>query len=234
MEHRHNCIICGSELKYSKESIGCECYYCGTKQNSNAICLKGHYVCDACHAKGAYDIINEFCTLSDSKNPINMARDLMKHHSIKMHGPEHHFLVPAVLISSFCNATNSTKEEKVTKLNECAKRAKNVLGGFCGFYGSCGAGVGTGICISIITGATPLTRESWKLSNLMTSKSLYGIAEKGGPRCCKRGSFIAIECATEFIEKELKVKLQREEKFYCEFSNLNNQCIKEHCDFYRR
>ena len=39
-------------------------------------------------------------------------------------------------------------------------RATDIKGGFCGFYGNCGAAVGTGIYVSIITGATPLTRES--------------------------------------------------------------------------
>ncbi|VUT25840.1 MAG: hypothetical protein MOIL_01256 [Candidatus Methanolliviera sp. GoM_oil] len=56
------------------------------------------------------------------------------------------------------------------------------LGGFCGYHGDCGAAVGTGIFISLITDATPLSKHEWKLSNLMTAKSLLSIANHGGPR----------------------------------------------------
>ena len=34
------------------------------------------------------------------------------------------------------------------------------------FYGNCGAAVGTGIFISIITEATPLTKENWGIGKL--------------------------------------------------------------------
>jgi hypothetical protein len=45
----------------------------------------------------------------------------------------------------------------------------------------CGAGMGTGIFISIVTGATSLSIEEWRLSNLATAKSLLSISEHGGP-----------------------------------------------------
>lgn len=234
MESKSKCLICGSELEYKIEAEKLKCYYCGKIYFSNAKCKNGHYVCDECHSKGANDIILSYCKESNSKNPLKMSKDLMKHTSIKMHGPEHHFLVPAVLISSFCNTKNIEKSEKIIKLEESKKRAKNVLGGFCGLYGACGAGIGTGIFISVITGATPLSKESWKLSNFMTSKSLYSIADNGGPRCCKRDSFLAIEEAVNFVEENLNVKLEKEEKFYCEFSKFNNQCLKNNCKYFLR
>ena len=52
--------------------------------------------------------------------------------------------------------------------------------------------MGTGIFISLITDATPLSKEDWGLANRMTAASLNTIAEHGGPRCCKRDSFLAI------------------------------------------
>ena len=75
-----------------------------------------------------------------------------------MHGPEHHFLIPAVLLSAFYNVSGEPGE-KEKKIKQARKRAENVLGGFCGFYGDCGAAVGTGIFVSVITGATPLSQK---------------------------------------------------------------------------
>ena len=62
-------------------------------------------------------------------------------------------------------------------LLEMMNRGKAVPGGACGFWGACGAGISTGMFISIISGATPLKNEPWGLANKMTSKALDGNRE---------------------------------------------------------
>ena len=57
-------------------------------------------------------------------------------------------------------------------LLEMMNRGKTILGGVCGFWDACGAGISTGMFISIISGATPLKDEPWSLANKMTSKHL--------------------------------------------------------------
>jgi len=74
------------------------------------------------------------------------------------------------------------------------------------------AAVGTGIFISLVTGATPLSRKAWRACNLMTARSLMSIASLGGPRCCKRDSYLAIREATNFLETEMGVTLERPER----------------------
>ena len=111
-------------------------------------------------------------------------------------------------------------------------RAKKVPGGVCGFWGACGAGISTGMFVSIITGSTPLATKEWGLSNKMTSKALGAIGEIGGPRCCKRDSFTAIREAVLFAKENLNVEMETD-KIICTFSELNNQCIKERCPYYK-
>jgi len=153
----------------------------------------------------------------------------MKNPKIRMHGPEHHFLVPAALLAAYCNIQNDQGKGK--KIITARERAKNVPGGFCGFYGNCGAGVGTGIFMSIITSATPLSEEEWRLCNLMTAKSLETIANSGGPRCCKRNSFAAIETATDFLEKNMAISMPGS-TIRCEFHEMNRECKKNRCKYY--
>lgn len=231
MTHKVNCLVCGAELDYKSTYTPMKCSLCGQTFDSNVACGKGHFVCDACHSLPATDFIARFCITSNSINPVEQAITLMKDSRIRMHGPEHHFLVPAVLLSSYYNVTGKTnkKEEKI-KLAQ--KRASLVPGGFCGFQGDCGAAVGVGIFVSVLTGSTPLSTREWRLSNLATARSLLAIAEKGGPRCCKRNSFIAIREATKFIEEEFKVTLSTSGSLKCNFSPLNKECINEKCDFY--
>ena len=66
-------------------------------------------------------------------------------------------------------------------MSEAEKRAKNVLPAFCGFYGACGAAIGVGIFMSIYTGTTPLTKDTWKLCNMSTADALKEMAKIGGP-----------------------------------------------------
>jgi hypothetical protein len=92
--------------------------------------------------------------------------------------------------------------------------------------------VGTGIFVSLVTGATPLSRAQWRLANLMTSESLRSIANLGGPRCCKRDVFLALQAAVAFLNTEMAVVLPAEEPVVCTFSALNRECLKEACPFF--
>ncbi|OFX80900.1 MAG: SAM-dependent methyltransferase [Bacteroidetes bacterium GWE2_29_8] len=233
MVHTSNCMICGGELKYSSLHEEKECYYCKDKLQANAECVNGHYVCDKCHSATANSIIKRYCLGTDITNPLIMVNEIMNHPSINMHGPEHHFLIPAVLITAYYNATNQQELIK-EKLEEVEKRAEKILGGFCGFYGACGAGIGAGIAVSIITNATPLTSDSWRLSNLITSKTLNNIAEAGGPRCCKRTTYISLIKSVEFIESNFNVILGKSKDIICSHNKRNKECIGNKCNFFIR
>ncbi len=161
---------------------------------------------------------------------MEMALNLMRSPQVKMHGPEHHFLVPAVLLAAYFNVKKD-HEQKVVKIKEARARSSKVLGGF---YRDCGAAVGTGIFISLITNSTPLSKQEWKLSYLMTAKSLLTIANHGGPRCCKRNSFIAIAQAANFLRDNFNTIVKINRKIRCEFTDLNKECLKKNCPFYPR
>jgi hypothetical protein len=234
MEYEVGCMVCGGELVYSPIDKTLACFYCGTPRATNAACVKGHYVCDACHSGTANDIIEHYCVSTPSVSPLSSAMAMMKHPAVKMHGPEHHFLVPAVLLAAFYNRVQpGIEEEKRKKIHEARKRAEVVKGGFCGLWGACGAGIGSGIFISLVTNSTPLSKTEWNLSNRMTAESLRVIAQNGGPRCCKRCSFLAIGKAIEFAEKELKVALPVDQRIVCDFTSLNKECLKKGCIFYK-
>lgn len=235
IKHTRDCIICGKELIYFDDYIELECMYCHKRYISNVSCIDGHYVCDTCHSVDAIELIENYCRETSKTNPIDMAIELMKNPSIHMHGPEHHFLVPAVLITSYYN-TLDKKDDKIKKLAVAKMRAKDVKGGFCGFYGDCGAAVGTGIYVSIILGASPLSKESWGLANLMTGTSLISLASIGGPRCCKRNSFTAIREAAIFTDEHFNVKLYDYENYspVCSFNLKNNECLKGECPYYNK
>jgi hypothetical protein len=67
----------------------------------------------------------------------------------------------------------------------------------------------------------------------MTSKSLEVIANNGGPRCCKRDSYAAIETAVEFVKDNFDVEIPIS-KVDCQFSPMNRECKKQDCGYFTR
>lgn len=232
MKSETGCLICGEELVYSTEATPKTCYYCGKTFESFESCAKGHFVCNECHSKDALSFVTDYCLTTENTDPVSMAADIMKHPSVKMHGPEHHYIVPAVLLTSYYKRINNP-ELLESALEKARKRSGDVKGGFCGYFGACGAGVGTGITMSIITGATPVSHEGFKLANEMTSRSLHVIAENGGPRCCKRDTFIAIKEAMNFMNENLGTDYIPDTEVSCEFYRFNNECKLTDCIFYQ-
>ena len=224
---KEECIICKAPLEYLEEDTLMECAICHKKENSKTRCVKGHYVCNACHVTGMDSIIG-ICLTESSKNPVCILEKMMQLPFCHMHGPEHHVMVGAALLTAYKNAGGELDFEKA--LIEMQSRGKAVPGGACGFWGACGAGVSAGMYMSIVTKSTPLAKEAWGLSNQMTSAALGSIGAVGGPRCCKRDSFLAIVEAVKFTEKNLGIRMELGD-ISCTHSAKNNQCIGDRCPF---
>ena len=224
------CLICKAPLEYFDTDEVMECVLCHKKQSSKTRCVNGHFVCDECHTSGMGAIIS-VCLNSNSKNPIEILEQMMSMSFCHMHGPEHHTMVGAALLSAYKNAGGDI--DLKTALYEIQKRGKQVPGGACGFWGACGAGISTGIYVSIALKATPLAKEAWGLSNRMTARALDAIGKNGGPRCCKRDSYLAIIEAVKFTKENLNINMDID-YVVCSRSHLNNQCLQQKCMFHKR
>lgn len=225
---KDECLICGAPLEYLSEDIPMTCALCGKTEPSKTRCTGGHYVCSECHT-GGMDSVISLCLRETGADPIELLEKMMSLPTCHMHGPEHHVMVGAALLTAYRNAGGQLDLEKA--LREMLRRGKQVPGGACGFWGACGAGLSTGMFVSIATGATPLAKEAWSLSNRMTSHALGRIGEHGGPRCCKRDSYLAVMAAAEFAAAHLGVKMTLGE-IRCTRCHMNNQCLGQECPFH--
>ena len=221
------CLICQERLEYLPEDVMMECAICRKRELSKTRCVRGHYVCSDCHTQGM-DSIFGLCLGETSQNPLHILEKMMAMPFCHMHGPEHHVMVGAALLTAYKNAGGVL--DLAAALPEMYRRGKAVPGGACGFWGACGAGVSAGQFLSIATGATPLANESWGLSNRMTAKALESIGSIGGPRCCKRDSYLAVLAAIDFAAEHLNVNMEKTLPV-CTRSGQNNQCIGKRCPF---
>lgn len=224
---KEECLICKAPLEYLDKDTLMECMVCHKKEQSKTRCIHGHYICNECHTAGI-DTIIVLCLTETSKNPVEIIEKMMSLPFCHMHGPEHHVMVGAALLTAYKNAGGDI--DLKSALAEMMNRGKSVPGGACGFWGACGAGISSGMFVSIISKSTPLTRESFGLSHQMTAKSLDKIGQIGGPRCCKRDSYLSILSAADFVADNFGVKMERPE-IICGHSAQNNQCIGKRCPF---
>ena len=226
----YGCLLCGDELIYTAEKRLFSCELCGVEHGSEVACVRGHYVCDPCHAQPAMDLIEKTCLTSGEIDPIRLTERLMTHPAIKLHGPEHHYLVAAVLIATCCSSREDADKETLLKV--ARKRADDVKGGFCGTHGTCGAAMGAGIAASVLFGATPLAKQEWRLANLLTGACLTAIGNAGGPRCCKRDSYLALLIGRDFFNEHLKSGLPQGDPPSCSFADHNKECLRAACPFF--
>lgn len=224
---KEECLICKAPLEYLEADVSMECVICHKRENSKTRCIKGHYVCNECHTKGLDSII-ALCMEETSSNPVLIIEEMMAMPFCHMHGPEHHVMVGAALLTAYKNAGGMLDLHEA--LAEMINRGKSVPGGTCGFWGACGAGISTGMFVSILSKSTPLAQEPFALSHKMTSKALGEIGAIGGPRCCKRDSFLSILAAIDFVEEHFGIQMEKSE-IVCTYSSQNNQCIGKRCPF---
>lgn len=225
---KEECLLCHAPLEYLETEVLMECELCHKHQMSNSRCVNGHYICDECHTKGL-DSVLQYCMSETSRNPIAILDRMMDMPFCHMHGPEHHTLVGAALLTAYRNAGG--KIDLLSALKEMFARSRKVPGGACGFWGCCGAAVSSGMFMSIISGATPLAQKSWGQANSMTGQALLRIGEIGGPRCCKRNSYVSLLSAVNYVEEVYGIKMETE-TVICNRSGQNNQCIGHRCPFH--
>jgi len=157
---------------------------------------------------------------------IALLKTIRNHPVFPMHGPDHHALVPAVILSVYKNLGGDISDQDILTGID---RGNNIPGGACSFLGVCGAATGVGIAFSIIVNANPYKGKERQLVQKATKKVLEEIARYEAPRCCRRECWTALKAAAGLSKSYLAIRLPAEGNFRCTQSNLNKECIGSKC-----
>lgn len=174
------------------------------------------------------DSLTRLCMAEKGTDPIAILEKMMNTSYCPMHGPLHHSLVGMALMTACSNAGGAVDLEKGLAL--LIERTREIPGAACGKWGACGAALSAGTFMSIVTDNSPFATESWHLSNLCTAKALEQVANNGGPRCCKRDSYITILSTVDFVKEHLGIVMEKPQ-VQCSRSHINEQCIGKRCPF---
>jgi len=223
--HRSGCVVCGAELIYLETNRDSTCHYCGHVIATNARCVKGHFVCDACHGADAVKVIENVCLQSRETDPVALMQTIRSHSNFHIHGPEHHPLIPAVLMTALRNNGHPvTNAQIITAI----QRGQSVAGGACAFLGVCGAAIGVGIAVSLLLRANPNDGETRQTAQRATQRVLGVIASYNAPRCCQRDCWLALREASAILQEHTGKSLAVN-RFRCEQVSINKECVYERC-----
>ena len=222
----HNCMVCQTPLTYGTLEKSETCYYCGVKSLSSVTCKEGHFVCDVCHSKEALLVIEQICERSEERDMIKLFRHIREHPSIPKHGPEHHAMVPAIIVTAY---RNSGGEIPKNALKMALTRGASIMGGSCGFLGICGAASGVGIGFAILLESTPVASSSRAKAQKVTHAVLGKIAQYEAARCCHREVWTALKIAASLGEEFLHVQLLADMEVKCDQKKFNQYCYGKEC-----
>jgi len=199
------CMVCGDPLLYLENDFPKKCSFCGVPKTANAVCKNDHFVCDDCHGDIAVDIVRQICLNTDQTDMIDLLNIIRSHPAIPLHGPEHHFIVPGVIVATYRNlGGTATDEDIVTAID----RGKTIPGGICAFWGGCGAALGVGVAFAVLLKGNPI---------------------KEAARCCQRETWTALQAAAEQSEKYLPIPLLAKGSTVCSQHSKNKECMGKGC-----
>lgn len=224
--HRSGCMVCAAELVYANEAVEKSCYFCGSRQNTNSECCNGHFICDSCHQQEGIRVIRHICLNTKEKDMIALLSTIRSHPSVPMHGPEHHGMVPGVILAAFRNSGGDISRQTI---GAGIDRGSNVPGGACGFWGSCGAAIGAGIAAALILDATPLTPNPRQQAQEFTARILSSISEITGGRCCQRETWLALSQTARLSAEFFSIRMHADSTLHCDQYQQNRECIRKQC-----
>lgn len=174
------------------------------------------------------DLIIAECMKINSTDPYEIFHTVANKDFVSMHGPEHHVLDGACILTAFYYAGGDIDLNDA--LHKLMREGMRMPGASCALWGVCGAVMSIGAALAIIDGTGPFSTEDWGSHMEYTSEALARVAKTGGPRCCKRDAFASIEQAVVYIKRRYDITLDIQ-PIKCEFSSQNEQCIENRCPY---
>lgn len=180
--------------------------------------------------KETANAITDFCRICESTDAVCIADQIMELKEVRMHGPEHHYLTAAAILTAYCNFYHMEKKSLLVK---AYVRTNIIPVGVCAMYGCCGALMGAGAATGLLLSAHPFSAEDLRTVNQITAGVQSRLAEYNGPRCCKRAVRISVYEAVQGMNRYMGCSLPVAMP-ECRFYPGNRECQGKKCEFFAK
>lgn len=228
--HSSGCMVCGKPIVYLDQDAPRTCRFCAGTFPANAQCADGHFVCDTCHSSEVLEVVRHICVTTDQTDMTALSETIRAHPAFPVHGPEHHFMVPGVILAAYRNAGGIIADEAI--LNGI-DRGRSIPGGTCAFWGCCGAAAGAGIALAIILGGNPLIADKRRIVQQAVGEINAAIALTEAARCCRRETLTVLGKTAEIAGRLFSVPLAANDPGNCGQIRKNQECITDACPFWK-
>ena len=174
-------------------------------------------------------MIERICLETDETDMIALLERIRGHEAMPVHGPEHHAMVPGIILATARNLGATVNDEMI---RTGIQRGSRICGGHCAYVGACGAALGVGVAFSLIIEGSPLKGDKRKTAQSAVVSALEPIAELEAARCCQRDGWIALRKAAELSREMLPVTLKAEASLRCDQIKANAECIGKACPIF--
>jgi hypothetical protein len=222
------CMVCGDPLLYLEYDQPKKCSFCGIIKTANAVCKNDHFICDDCHGGNAVDVVRQICLNTDMTDMIKLLNLIRSHPSIPLHGPEHHFIVPGVIVATYRNLSGAATDEDILTAID---RGKTIPGGVCAFWGGCGAALGVGVAFAVLLKGNPIKAGERKIVQQITGAIINELNNLEAARCCQRETWTALKTAAKLSEAYLPIPLVANGSTVCSQQSKNKECMGKECPY---
>jgi hypothetical protein len=139
-------------------------------------------------------------------------------------------MVPAVLLAACRNAGFAGVTER--QLRVAMQRAAPLPLGACASWGACGAALGVGIAVSVITKATYAKPNERKQALTASALAIEALKDLPAGRCCKAAVYAALTAGVQYLRENLGVDLPDHGVPVCAFRQTNPDCNGRACPFF--
>ena len=172
--------------------------------------------------------IMDICTAYEDSDALELAGRLMEDPAIRMHGPEHHFLTAAAILTAYAN--KYCPKSKYRFLKMASHRTVRIPVAVCAIYGTCGALMGAGTAVSITIPASPSAAETLQIVNKATASIQNELSGYNGIRCCKRSAWASVKGALGVLNTCEGISMPVSD-ICCHHSFKHNACIGKRCPY---
>jgi 7,8-dihydro-6-hydroxymethylpterin dimethyltransferase len=226
LRHGSGCLVCGAPLMYLQKDSPARCHYCQAELSATAVCERGHFVCDDCHTTDGLAAIERFCQTTRETDLITLLDEMRRHPAIPRHGPQHHVMVPAIILTAFRNLGGDVTPQM---FRTAFSRGQSISGGSCAFWGVCGAAAGVGIAFSLLLKANPLKPRERRQVLGAVQAVLGELDSWEAARCCQRECWLSLRKAAELSRELLPIPLPAEAPLACQQSGERQDCLQSRC-----
>jgi len=228
-------MVCGSMLDYQERAGTHACSFCGASKQGHAVCIQGHFVCDACHGRDARQHIEEMAFTATDSDPMALAERMLNLPNLPMLGCEHAFIACGAILAALRNSPYGKDKITDAEIREAFERTSaQGKGGFCALTGVCGVAPAVGACVSLFLGSRCGSDSEQRITMESVIRVQQAIAALTGPSCCKAYVRAALTEASAIFSERFGIVLPVQNPVpQCRHSALHpHGCREEKCPYY--